>query len=153
MPNILLSLFIFHISVFLRTNHTSLLCFFFFFIWRNYQLRSVIDAWISSKVRPFVSGTNFTTNTMIKLHTAANTKKTPGKGIMQQFIRWDASCITANWHSKHELALLPAELHWNKKLNAYVTIQELNQFPNVTRLPPVPFMFIGKIWRSNNFMS
>jgi hypothetical protein len=36
-------------------------------------------------------------------------------------------------------------LHIKRKLKAYDTVHELNQFTNVTRLPADPFMFMGKI--------
>jgi len=43
----------------------------------KFSVNGFIDACISSSVRPLVSGTNFTTNKIVKQHTPENKKKVP----------------------------------------------------------------------------
>lgn len=51
------------------------------FSWKEnqHQLSNVMDAWISSSVRPFVSGTIFATNGIINPENIVNMKNTPSK--------------------------------------------------------------------------
>lgn len=70
---------------------------------------------ISSNVLPFVSGTIFHTNRIVKAHIPLKMKK------------------------------VPAELHSSIKLNVYVTTQELAQLVKTTRLPADALTFTGNI--------
>ena len=127
---------------------------------RSVYLFAVIgfnDAWISSSVRPFVSGTNFATNTTVNPHMIENVKNVPAQAITNKTIFsfvYNFSKPNIETHLMFYICLkcrsikmLPAELKSMRKLKANETIQEPNQLTRVTRLPAEPFTFIGNIWK------
>lgn len=87
--------------------------------WTNFQFLPLEfyerEDCISSRVRPFVSGTSFTTNSTVKAQTMQNIKKEA------------------------------VELQEKRELKLRVTIHEPNQAVRDTRLPAIRFIFKGNI--------
>ena len=130
----------------------------------EYEFR---EAWISSSVRPLVSGTSFATNSTVKPHMPENMKKVPAQTYIYKFysiykIRTHYVFIFLHYFLKTFSQLffflflpsgsklndnIPAELQLMRKLKAYDIIQEHNQLTKVTRLPAEPFTLMGNIWK------
>jgi len=130
-----------------------------------------MEAWISSRVLPLVSGTSRSTNTTVSPQMLAKMKNVPAFRpshtqiyISSEFrsccrvMKLPASmfmrvlvCYTLTKILFHLVNLeLPYEFHTRRKLKAYETIHEPSQLTSVTRLPAAPFMFMGKICMSNS---
>ncbi|WVY93252.1 hypothetical protein V8G54_032340 [Vigna mungo] len=105
------------------------------------SLYELMQAWISSRVFPLVSGTNFATNRIVKRENPAYKNKVPAQRKTKQHK------YIYNRHKKLRMHVLclPGELQLIRKLKVYETIQAPNQFNKTTKLPAVPFTFMGKI--------
>jgi hypothetical protein len=88
-----------------------------------------------------VSGTSFAMKTTPKPQILAYMKNVPEKACTSQ------SSIRTLDNTKEVRSdeASPAELHLNKKLNVYETIQEQIQLTKLQRVPAEPFTFMGNI--------
>ena len=110
----------------------------------NRQRKWDIDACISSRARPLVSGTSFATNITVKPEMTEKMKNVP------EVAMWTP---TINSHTREQERGkgiikgigIPSEFHSIMKLKVNVTIQQQDQFTKLNTLPAVPLTFMGNI--------